>query len=144
MPSKNPSKKALPLKNLLRTLLRSVRLHDPLGVHPTLVSSALPPAKQSPVRGQRGLTKSKFTRTLVNNRMNCLKAPLSRTWASIRTGPTITSPKRVKDEKVYKPHFSPEFGGFSLEKVGEFRLNPCSRTKFANLPDLAMRWLVHS
>ena len=34
MPSKNPSKKALPLKNLLRTLLRSVRLHDPLGVRP--------------------------------------------------------------------------------------------------------------
>ena len=33
---------------------------------------------------------------------------------------------------------------FSLEKVGEFRLNPGSRTKFANLPDLAMRWLVHS
>ena len=32
VPSKNPSKKALPLKNLLRTLLRSVRLHDPLGV----------------------------------------------------------------------------------------------------------------
>ena len=31
-PSKNPSKKALPLKNLLRTLLRSVRLHDPLKV----------------------------------------------------------------------------------------------------------------
>ena len=24
------------LENLLRTLLRSVRLHDPLGVHPTL------------------------------------------------------------------------------------------------------------
>ena len=35
MPSKNPSKKALPLKNLLRTLLRSVRLHDPLGVRPS-------------------------------------------------------------------------------------------------------------
>ena len=34
MPSENPSKKALPLKNLLRTLLRSVRLHDPLGVRP--------------------------------------------------------------------------------------------------------------
>ena len=32
---KNPSKKALPLKKLLRTLLRSVRLHDPLGVRPT-------------------------------------------------------------------------------------------------------------
>ena len=27
-------KKHLLLKNLLRTLLRSVRLHDPLGVHP--------------------------------------------------------------------------------------------------------------
>ena len=62
----------------------------------------------------------------------------------LRTGPTITSQKRVKDEKVYKPHFSPEFGGFSLERVGEFRLNPGSRTKFANLPDFAMRWLVHS
>ena len=36
MPSKNPSKKALPLENLLRTLLRSVRLHDPLGVRPTV------------------------------------------------------------------------------------------------------------
>ena len=58
-----------------------------------------------------------------------------------RTGPTITSPKCVKDEKVYKPHFAPEFGGFSLEKIGEFRLKPGSRTKFANLPDLAMRWL---
>ena len=34
-PSKNPSKKHLPLKNLLTTLLRSVRLHDPLGVHPS-------------------------------------------------------------------------------------------------------------
>ncbi len=34
-PSKNPSKKHLLLKNLLRTLLRSVRLHDPLGVRPT-------------------------------------------------------------------------------------------------------------
>ena len=34
MPSKNPSKKAIPLKNLLRTLLRSVLLHDHLGVHP--------------------------------------------------------------------------------------------------------------
>ena len=62
----------------------------------------------------------------------------------MRTGVTITSQKRVKDEKVYKPHFSPEFGGFSLEKVGESRLNPGSRTKFPNLPDLAMRWLVHS
>ena len=36
----------------------------------------------------------------------------------LRTGPTITSQKRVKDETVYKPHFSPEFGGFSLEKEG--------------------------
>ena len=34
-PSKNPSKKHLLLENLLRTLLRSVRLHDLLGVHPT-------------------------------------------------------------------------------------------------------------
>ena len=34
-PSKNPSKKHLPLKNLLRTLLRRVSLQDPLGVHPT-------------------------------------------------------------------------------------------------------------
>ena len=33
-PSKNPSKKHLLLENLLRTLLRSVRLHDPLGVRP--------------------------------------------------------------------------------------------------------------
>ena len=61
-----------------------------------------------------------------------------------RTGPTITSPKARQGRKVYKPHFSPEFGGFSLEKVAEFRLNPGSRTKFANLPDLATRWLVHS
>ena len=58
--------------------------------------------------------------------------------------PTITSQKRVKAEKVYKPQLSPKFRGFSLEKVGEFRLNPGSRTKFANLPDFAMRWLVHS
>ena len=35
MPSKNPSKKVVPLENLLRTLLRSVRLHDPLGVRPS-------------------------------------------------------------------------------------------------------------
>ena len=35
-PSKNPSKKHFLLENLLRTLLRSVRLHDPLGVHPIL------------------------------------------------------------------------------------------------------------
>ena len=27
--------------------------------------------------------------------------------------------KRVKDKKVYKPHFPSEFGGFSLEKVGD-------------------------
>ena len=33
-PSKNPSKKHLLLENLLRTLLRSVLLHDPLGVPP--------------------------------------------------------------------------------------------------------------
>ena len=38
-PSKNPSKKHLLLENLLRTLLRSVRLHDPLGVHPVLTRS---------------------------------------------------------------------------------------------------------
>ena len=36
------------------------------------------------------------------------------------------SQRCVRDEKVYKPHFSPECGGFSLEKVGEFRLNPFS------------------
>ena len=35
MPSQNPSKKHLLVENLLRTLLRSVRLHDPLGVHPS-------------------------------------------------------------------------------------------------------------
>ena len=34
-PSKNPSKKHLLVENLLRTLLRSVRLHDPLGVRPS-------------------------------------------------------------------------------------------------------------
>ena len=56
----------------------------------------------------------------------------------------MTTRKRVKDEKIYETHFSPDFGGSSLEKVWEFRLNPCSRTKLANLPDLAMRWLVHS
>ena len=33
-PSKNPSKKHLLVENLLRTLLRSVWLHDPLGVRP--------------------------------------------------------------------------------------------------------------
>ena len=33
-PLEAPSKKHLLLKNLLRTLLRSVRLYDPLGVHP--------------------------------------------------------------------------------------------------------------
>ena len=31
-----PSKKHLLLENLLRTLLRSVLLHEPLGVHPKL------------------------------------------------------------------------------------------------------------
>ena len=38
-----------------------------------------------------------------------------------RTGPSITSQKRVKDEMVYKPHFSPEFGDFSLGLVA----HPC-------------------
>ena len=38
-PSKNLSRKHLLLENLLRTLLRSVRLHDPLGVHPNYVLS---------------------------------------------------------------------------------------------------------
>ena len=33
--TENPSEKHLRLENLLRTLLRSVRLHDPLGVHPS-------------------------------------------------------------------------------------------------------------
>ena len=49
MPSKNPSKKALPLKNLLRTLLRSVRLHDPLqvGVHPKCGLHGLHPLDRS-------------------------------------------------------------------------------------------------
>ena len=41
MPSENPSKKALSLKNLLRTLLRSVRLHDPLGVRPSIAATAV-------------------------------------------------------------------------------------------------------
>ena len=36
-PSKNPSKKPLLVENLLRTLLRSVWLHDPLGVRPNRV-----------------------------------------------------------------------------------------------------------
>ena len=41
LPSKNPSKNLVftektPYKRLLRTLPRSVRLHDPLGVHPAL------------------------------------------------------------------------------------------------------------
>ena len=47
MPSKNPSKKALPLKNLLRTLLRSVRLHDPLGVRP-MIDISNPTVQQEP------------------------------------------------------------------------------------------------
>ena len=34
-PYRNPSKQHLLLENLLRTLLRSVRLHDPLGVRPS-------------------------------------------------------------------------------------------------------------
>ena len=33
-PSKHTSKNHFPLESLLRTLLRSVLLHDPLGVHP--------------------------------------------------------------------------------------------------------------
>ena len=37
-PSKNPSKKHLLLESLLRTLVRSVLLHDPLGVRPTWVA----------------------------------------------------------------------------------------------------------
>ena len=52
--------------------------------------------------------------------------------------------KSASRTKGLKNPCSPEFGGFSLEKIGEFRLNPGSRTKFANLPDLAMQWLVHS
>ena len=42
VPSKNPSKKHLLLENLLRILLRSVRLHDPLGVHPIHLSPQRP------------------------------------------------------------------------------------------------------
>ena len=38
-PSKNPSKNHILLENLLRALLRSVRLHDPLGVHPNYGSA---------------------------------------------------------------------------------------------------------
>ena len=38
VPSKNTSKKHLLLENLLRTLLRSVLLHDPLGAHPNLAA----------------------------------------------------------------------------------------------------------
>ena len=49
----------------------------------------------------------------------------------IRTGPTITSQKRVKDEKVYKPHFLVNSGGFSLEKA--FR-NPCGLALKAEIP----------
>ena len=61
---KNPSKKALPLKNLLRTLLRSVQLHDPLGVSlqspwshkQTRVSKRAPPEFRSPTsaKSKRG------------------------------------------------------------------------------------------
>ena len=40
-----------------------------------------------------------------------------------RTRPTISTRNHVKHKKGYKPHSSPEFGGFSLAKMGEFRLN---------------------
>ena len=40
LPSKNPSKKHLLFENLLRTLLRSVLLHDPLGMPDLCVASS--------------------------------------------------------------------------------------------------------
>ena len=58
--------------------------------------------------------------------------------------PTITTQNRVRDEEVYKTHFSTEFGRVSVENVGELGLNSGSRTKFANLLDFAMRWWVGS
>ena len=39
-------------------------------------------------------------------------------------GPTITPQNRVKDKKVYKPHFSPEFGGFFLGKDRDVQVKP--------------------
>ena len=63
MPSKNPSKKALPLENLLRTLLRSVRLHDPLGVRPSH------PTSSSQKRGRN-------FKSPANQFMNPTRAPL--------------------------------------------------------------------
>ena len=44
LPSKNPSKKHLLLENLLRTLLRRVWLHDPLGVRPIQKYHFSPPS----------------------------------------------------------------------------------------------------
>ena len=66
-------------------------------------------------------------------------------------GKTRLGVEHLKRDETFKPGwkvqgrkglvntFSAEFGGFCLEKVGEFRLNPGSRTKFANLPVFAMR-----
>ena len=68
---------------------------------------------------------------------------LKQSDSKIRTHHHIT--KARQGRKGLLNPFSPECGSFfSLEKVGEFRLNPGSRTKFANLPNFAMRWWVHS
>ena len=45
--------------------------------------------------------------------------------------------KSRQRQKVLLNPFSPEFGAFSLEKLGEFSLNPRSLAKFTNLLDFA-------
>ena len=74
------------------------------------------------------------------------KYPNSKVWVWVsffvpdenRTHHHSTKPRQGR--RALLNHFAPEIGGFSLEKVGEFRLNPGPRTKFANLPDFVMQW----
>ena len=69
-PSKNPSKKHLLFKNLLRTLLRSVRLHDPLGVHPIPSSPSYP---------KGGSSKGWFATACLCRAFNLIKRHTTRT-----------------------------------------------------------------
>ena len=56
----------------------------------------------------------------------------------------VNKEARQGQKGFLNPFFSWIRRVFFQEKVGEFRLNPGSQTKFTNLPDFAMRWLVHS
>ena len=61
-------------------------------------------------------------------------------------GPDPPSQHKTASRKkgLQTPFFSGIRRLFPVKKVGEFSFNPGSRTKFANLLDFALRWLVHS